>query len=88
MALNNLASLYEIQGDIKKAEILYKTSIENHINNYEALLELSVCQLKQLNYKDGWKNYKYRWYVKHNYEKYRTYNFRKLTVSDKKITSV
>ena len=88
MALNNLASLYEIQGDIKKAEILYKTSIENHINNYEALMELSICQLKQLNYKDGWKNYKYRWHVKHNYEKYRTYNFRKLTVSDKKITSV
>ena len=88
MALNNLASLYEIQGDIKKAEILYKTSIENHINNYEALMALSICQLNQFNYKEGWENYKYRWDVKHTYEKYRTYNFRKLTVSDKKITSV
>ena len=61
MSLNNLASLHYFKGETLKAENIYKSSLKNNENNYEAHYNLALCQLLQTNFSDGWINYEFRW---------------------------
>ena len=61
MTLNNLAALSFYNGEQLIAEKLYSEAIKKSENNYEALYHLGLCQLAQLKFIDGWKNYKFRW---------------------------
>ena len=64
MTLNNLAALSFYQGNLVTAEKLYMEASKKIENNFEALYSLSLCQLAQLKFNEGWKNYKYRWLAK------------------------
>ena len=61
MTLNNLAALSFYKGEQLIAEKLYSEAIKKSENNYEAIYHLGLCQLAQLKFSDGWKNYKFRW---------------------------
>ena len=61
MTLNNLAALSFYNGEQLIAEKLYSEAIKKSENNYEAIYHLGLCQLAQLKFIDGWKNYKFRW---------------------------
>ena len=64
MTLNNLATLSFYEGNLVIAEKLYREASQKVQNNFEALYSLSLCQLAQLKFNEGWKNYKYRWLAK------------------------
>lgn len=64
MTLNNLAAISFYQGNLVTAEKLYREASNKIENNFEALYSLSLCQLSQLKFNEGWKNYKYRWLAK------------------------
>ena len=64
IALNNLAGLSYFRGDIHQAEKIYVLSIEQNEKNFEGKYYLGLCQLAQLNYKEGWQNYAFRWLYK------------------------
>ena len=61
ITLNNLAALSFYNGELLTAENLYIEAIEKTKNNYEAMYNLAQCQLAQLNFTEGWKNFKFRW---------------------------
>ena len=61
MTLNNLAALSFYKGEQVIAEKLYSEAIKKSDNNYEAIYLLGLCQLAQLKFIEGWKNYKFRW---------------------------
>jgi len=61
MTLNNFAALSFYHGEIVKAEKLYSHAIEMTPNNYEAMYNIAQCQLAQLHFNEGWKNFKFRW---------------------------
>ena len=59
--INNLAALYFINGNMREAEKFYNLSITKDKNNSDTRYYLSLCQLAQSNYTDGWLNFDYRW---------------------------
>jgi len=61
MTLNNFAALSFYNGEIVEAEKLYSHAIEKNPNNYEAMYNIAQCQLAQLHFNEGWKNFKFRW---------------------------
>jgi len=63
MTLNNLAALSFYQGELKTAEKLYSEASTKIENNYEAMHALGLCQLAQLKFNEGWKNFQFRWFV-------------------------
>lgn len=84
----NLGLIYEDEGDFNKAIELYKKSISLNNKDYDSIHALSLCQLTMQNFKEGLKNYEFRWNKK-NFEKYRHANIPKLisvnSISGKKI---
>ena len=61
MSMNNLAALSFYNGELVTAEKLYAKAIEKNRNNYYAMYNLAQCQLTQLNFSQGFKNFKFRW---------------------------
>ncbi|MDC0457596.1 tetratricopeptide repeat protein [Alphaproteobacteria bacterium] len=59
--INNLAAWHFIKGDMKEAEKLYNFSLTKNKNNSNTRYFLSLCQLAQSNYSEGWLNFDYRW---------------------------
>ena len=59
--INNLAALSFINGDIHNSEKLYNLSLTKNKNNSNTRYFLSLCQLTQSNYTEGWLNFDYRW---------------------------
>jgi Flp pilus assembly protein TadD len=71
--INNLAAWYFINGNIYEAEKFYSQSIKKNKNNINALYSLSLCQLAQSNYSEGWINFDYRWLANEfNSQKFKT----------------
>ena len=60
-AINNLAAYYFYKGNTNEAINLYKVSLTISKNNSNTRYYLSLCQLSQSNYNEGWLNFDYRW---------------------------
>ena len=60
-ALINLSALSFYEGNIKKASEMYRGIIKQDQNNHDVKYSLSQCQLAQLKFEEGWKNFKSRW---------------------------
>jgi len=59
--LKNLANNYYYNGDFKLAIKSYKSIIEKNKSNNEVKYFLSLLQLNQSNFKEGWENFSFRW---------------------------
>jgi tetratricopeptide (TPR) repeat protein len=59
--INNLAAWHFIKGNVQDAEKLYNFSLTKNKNNSNTRYFLSLCQLAQSNYAEGWLNFDYRW---------------------------
>ena len=83
--INNLAAWYFINGDILETEKLYNLSLTKNKNNSDTRYFLSLCQLAQSNYSEGWLNFNYRWFAnEYNSSKFKS-NLPKFKLnSDKK----
>ena len=60
-AINNLAAYNFYNGNINEAMNLYNLSLNINNNNSNTRYYLSLCQLAQSNYNEGWLNFDYRW---------------------------
>ena len=60
-AINNLAAYNFYNGNTNEAMRLYDLSLTINKNNGNTRYYLSLCQLAQSNYKEGWFNYGHRW---------------------------
>ena len=58
---NNLGIAYEIKGDYQKAIFNYETSIKIRKDFQDPYFNISQIQLRNNDFKNGWKNYEYRW---------------------------
>ena len=61
MIYNNLGFCFKILGNNEKAISNYQKAIALNPNLHDAYFNLSHIQLSMNNFKDGWKNYEYRW---------------------------
>ena len=84
----NLGSIYEEEADFEKAIMFFEKAIAINEKDYESIHALSLCQLTMQYYKDGLRNYEFRWF-KSGFEKYRYQNIDKLEtinfISGKKV---
>ena len=72
-SINNLAAWYFIKGDMLETEKLYNLSINKNKNNADSRYYLSLCQLAQSNYTEGWLNFEYRWLAnEYNSQKFKS----------------
>lgn len=60
MIFNNLGYCYKLLGNDNEAIINYQKAIELNPKLHDAHFNLSHIQLAQNNFKDGWKNYEFR----------------------------
>ena len=82
--INNLAAWYFINGDMYQTEKFYSLSITKNKYNSDARYYLSLCQLAQSNYTEGWLNFDYRWLAnEYNSQKF-TSNLPKFTFNTNK----
>ena len=73
VTINNIAAWYFINGDMLKTEKFYNLSINKNKNNSDARYYLSLCQLAQSNYNEGWLNFEYRWLAnEYNSQKFKS----------------
>ena len=61
IALKNFADHYYFIGEIDNAEKLYLKILELNKYHADCRYSLSLVQLYKNNFKDGWKNFKFRW---------------------------
>ena len=61
ITLNNLATLSFYDGDLEKAAKMYSDAIKEDQDDYDAKYSLAQCQLAQLKFDKGWKNFEFRW---------------------------
>ena len=58
----NLGNSYKDINDLEKAKIYYQNAIECNSNNSLAKYNLSLINLSEANFIDGWEDFKHRWH--------------------------
>ena len=70
LILKNSANNYYYSGDFELAMKHYNSIIEKNKSNHEVKYFLSLLQLNQSNFEEGWKNFRFRWYSHVNNSKF------------------
>ena len=70
LILKNSANNYYYSGDFELAMKHYKSILEKNKSNNEVRYFLSLLQLNQSNFEEGWKNFSFRWHSHVNNSKF------------------
>ena len=65
----NLGSINEVEGNYEEAILFLNKAISIDPKEYDSIHALSLCQLSMQNYKDGLKNYEFRWLTRNSTKK-------------------
>ena len=63
MSYHNLATVYEDEAEFENAKNNFNKAISINPNDYESIHGISLIQLSELDYKNGWKNYESRFLI-------------------------
>lgn len=84
----NLGSIYEVEGNYENAILFLNKAISIDPKEYDSIHALSLCQLSMQNFKEGLRNYEFRWLTRGSKKK-RYQNIPNLdsisSISDKNI---